>query len=243
MGMTGWCVPCNTVSTRAGLLHTGQQTYAVLHSADRSRRARNPSGFHSGDPIAADTNATMTREHRFLFSYLMRTCLRAGMALCLAVAAGESMATPAVELQLGRSYMDSAGAATVFAEGIFSERSMGSTRFSWAPDFSAGWIDGRDLQRYRRASCTTTDAIWLVAAGARIRYGTNIDWYHSLFFSFQPALHTGRTQALSSAYEFVSSVGWQGDRVSFQLRHVSNGSFHEPNRGETMALLGMRFDL
>ena len=172
----------------------------------------------------------------------MRMCVRAGLGFCLAVAAGEGMATTGVELQLGRSYMDSAGATTVFAEGVFSGRPMGSTRFSWAPDFSVGWIDGRHLQRYRRASYTTTDAIWLVAAGARIRYGTDSDWYHGLFFSFQPALHAGRTQALSSAYEFVSSVGWQKDRFSFQLRHISNGSLHEPNRGETMALLGVRFD-
>jgi hypothetical protein len=31
--------------------------------------------------------------------------------------------------------------------------------------------------------------------------------------------------------------------VSFQIRHISNGSFHEPNRGETMALVGIGFNL
>jgi hypothetical protein len=140
-------------------------------------------------------NATVTHEYRFFLSHLMRTCMRAGLAFCLAIAAGESMGMPGIELQLGRSYMDSAGTATVFAEGVFPEQPLGSTRFSWAPDFSLGWIDGRDMQRYRRARYTTTDAVWLVAAGTRIHYGMDSDWYHGLFFSFQPALHTGRTQA------------------------------------------------
>ncbi|WP_266182111.1 acyloxyacyl hydrolase [Dyella humicola] len=152
----------------------------------------------------------------------------------------ESMADPRVELQVGRSYMDSNGATTVFAEKVFSGGSIGSTRFSWAPQISAGWIDGRDMERYQRANCTTTDAVWLVAGGVRLRYGTEGDWFHSLFFSFQPALHSGRTMALSSPYEFVSSFGWQGNRFSFQFRHISNGSLREPNRGETMALLGIR---
>jgi hypothetical protein len=61
-----------------------------------------------------------------------------------------------------------------------------------------------------------------------------------LFFSFQPALHAGRTQALSSVYEFVSTLGWQGRVASIQVRHISNGSLHPPNCGETMVLLGVR---
>lgn len=183
----------------------------------------------------------MSHSRRFPFRSLMNLCLRAGLALCLAVAAGEAVAA-AVEVQLGRSYMDRAGATAVFVEGVLSGHPMGTTRFGWAPDVSVGWIDGRDMQRYARARYTTSDAIWLVAAGVRLHYGMDNDWYHRLFFSFQPTLHTGRTQALSSTCEFVSSLGWQGDRFSFQFRHISNGSLHEPNRGETMALLGMRFD-
>ena len=64
-----------------------------------------------------------------------------------------------------------------------------------------------------------------------------------LFLSVQPALQSGRTQALSSGYEFVSTLGWQGRHVSVQIRHVSNAGLHAPNRGETMALLGVGFDL
>lgn len=150
------------------------------------------------------------------------------------------MAAPTFELQLGRSYTSGRGAAAVFAEGMFAERSIGSTRFTWTPDVSAGWIDGRDMTGYRRFHYSTTDSIWLVAAGARFRDGARGDWYHHLFFSFQPALHTGRTRALSSAYEFVSTLGWQAKRFSIQVRHISNGSLHEPNCGETMLLVGVR---
>lgn len=150
------------------------------------------------------------------------------------------MAAPTFELQLGRSYTSSRGAAAAFTEGTFAERSIGSTRVTWTPDVSAGWIDGRDVRRHRRSRYSITDSIWLVAAGARFRYGARGDWYHHLFFSFQPALHTGRTRALSSAYEFVSTLGWQAQRFSIQVRHISNGSLHEPNCGETMLLVGVR---
>lgn len=148
-----------------------------------------------------------------------------------------------LEIQGGRSYMDSYASNTVFVEGIFDEHRIGDSRFSWSPDVSAGWINGRDVARYRNSRYTTADDIWLVAGGARVRYGDAGDWYHRLFFSFQPALHSGRTQALSSAYEFVSTLGWQGRRFSLQLRHISNGALHDPNRGETMALVGVAFNL
>jgi hypothetical protein len=139
--------------------------------------------------------------------------------------------------------MDSYGANTVFVEGVFDAHRIGNGRFSWSPDVSLGWIGGRDVGRYRFYRYTTQDAAWLLAGGARLRYGDADDWYHPLFVSFQPAVHTGRTQALSSGYEFVSSVGWQGRHFSMQIRHVSNAGLHDPNRGETMALLGVGFEL
>lgn len=184
----------------------------------------------------------MSIEYRSVRLLSIKMYARICIATCLAIAATEVMAEQRLELQAGRSYMDHAGATTVFAEDVFPDRSIGSTRFNWSPEISAGWIDGRDLQRYRQSRYTTTDAIWLVAGGVHLSYGEESDWFHSLFFSFQPALHSGRTQALSSAYEFVSSFGWRGEHFSFQLRHISNGSLHEPNRGETMAVVGIRLD-
>ena len=172
-------------------------------------------------------------------------CLPSRASLVLLALPLVSLAFPAaaarLEIQGGRSYMDSYATNTVFVEGVFDEHRLGDTRFSWSPDVSLGWLDGRNIARFDGNRYTTRDQIWLLAGGARLHYGDASDWYRSLFLSFQPALHTGRTQALSTPYEFVSSLGWQGRRFSVQIRHISNGNLHHPNRGETMALLGVAF--
>jgi hypothetical protein len=177
-----------------------------------------------------------------LLMHLPARSLRLVLAFSLA-----SLALPAaagrLEIQGGRSYMDSSAVDTAFVEGVFDEHRIGDSRLSWSPDASLGWIDGRGIARYDGNRYSTRDQVWLMAGGVRIHYGDPGDWYRSLFFSFQPALHTGRTQALSSPYEFVSTLGWQGRRFSVQIRHISNGDLHSPNRGETMALLGIGFNL
>lgn len=164
----------------------------------------------------------------------------------LAVAALLVVAVPAVaaqwQVQAGRSYMDGYGANAVFVDATWAPHALGIGTLTWAPTATAGWIEGRDVARYRHARYGTRDDIWLAAAGARFRLGTEGDWYHPLYFSFQAALHTGRTQALSSSYEFVSTLGWQWRRFNVGIRHISNAKLHEPNRGETMALVGVRFD-
>lgn len=148
-----------------------------------------------------------------------------------------------LEVQAGRSYMDNHGTNTVFVEAVFAPRALGHSRFTWSPDMSVGWIDGRHLARYENAAYGTRPTVSLVAAGARFRTSDGSAWYRPLFFSFQVAGTNHVTQALSSHYQFVSTLGYAWKHVSFALRHISNGSLHEPNRGETMALLGVGFDL
>ena len=167
---------------------------------------------------------------------------RLALAFTLAATA-LPVAAAHLELQGGRSYMDSYGANAAFVEAVFAPHPLGDSRFTWSPDVSAGWIDHRDVRRYRGAPYDTTDAVTLLAAGARFRGGDAGDWYHPLFFGFELAGTNHTTQALSSHYQFVSTLGWQGDHLSFQLRHISNGGLHDPNRGETMALVGIGFDL
>src|SRR6185312_2161375 len=161
---------------------------------------------------------------RYFFMSRSPRFLRPLAAIALAFAA-LPVAAAHIELQAGRSYMDSRAANAVFVESVFAAHPLGDTGVRWAPDLSLGWINGRDIERYRHA-----------------RYGPG-DWYSHFFYGFQVALHSGRTQALSSAYEFVNTVGWQWRHLSFQVRHISNGKLHEPNRGETMALVGVGFDL
>lgn len=171
-----------------------------------------------------------------------RGWLRAAMLTAL-VALAFPAAAAHVEVQAGRSYMDSFGANAFFAESLFTDHRFGGSHLTWAPDVSAGWIEGRDIARYRGSFRGTRESIWLLAAGARFHYGESGDWYQPLFFSFQPALQSGRSMALSGSLEFVSTLGWQGRRFSLQVRHVSDGGLRDPNRGETMVLLGVGFDL
>lgn len=179
------------------------------------------------------------------------TVRRQGAVAAILVALGIAAATPAlafdastlrVELQGGRSYMDSRGTKAAFIESIWPESSIGSSRFTWAPDFSTGWIDGRNVAKYRYSKYDVTSNIWLLAGGARFRYGDASNWYHNFFFSFQGAGQLGRTQALSTHYEFISTLGWQWKALSLQIRHISNGSTGGPNRGETMGLVGVGYN-
>jgi hypothetical protein len=165
-------------------------------------------------------------------------------ALSLSAVALPAFADTHVEVQGGRSYMDSHGTNAFFIESVFDAHPMGQSRFTWSPDVSIGYIKGRDIERYDDYRPGVSNNVWVGALGARLHYGNESDWYQPLFFSFQVAgTAGGHTQALSSSYQFVSTLGWQMKNVSFQIRHISNGSFHEPNRGETMALIGVGFDL
>jgi len=170
--------------------------------------------------------------------------MRPFAAVALVAIALPAAAATRLELQLGRSYTDSYGANTVFLEGVFAEHALGDTGLTWSPDLSLGWIDGRDAQRgrlyrYGGRSYSMHPQSWIGAGGVRLRFADESAWYRPLFFSFQPAAHGGRTPALSSSYEFVSTLGWQAKHWSVQIRHISNGDLHTPNRGETMALLGI----
>lgn len=160
----------------------------------------------------------------------------------LAHAAGPSISVEGGESFLGGYFTWDSGTPAVFAEVVFDPHAIGSSRFTWAPDVTAGWIDGRDnIARFRHTRYTTRDHIWMLAGGLRFQYGTPDAWYRRLFFSFQPTLHTGRTQGLSSSYEFTSTLGWQGEHWMLGLRHSSNGFLHMPNRGENMVLVGVTF--
>lgn len=79
--------------------------------------------------------------------------------------------------------------------------------------------------------------VWVGAAGVRL-----VDWWRGAFFAFQLGYADPLTDALSSHAQFVSSLGWQGDRYEVMLRHISNGHiFSGRNLGETMLMVGLRF--
>ncbi|WP_430391921.1 lipid A 3-O-deacylase [Dyella sp. 20L07] len=167
------------------------------------------------------------------------TVLRSSLAVALMGLSAAAFADTRIEVDGGRSYSDGYWTNAAFVEAVFGEHQIGSTRFTWAPDTSLGFINGRNVTRYGNK---VSDDVWLLAGGARIRVGDNNDWYHHLFWTAQVAAQAGRTLALSSGGEFVNSLGWQGDHWTFQIRHISNAGIKGSNRGETMALVGVAFN-
>ncbi|AIF46423.1 hypothetical protein [Dyella japonica] len=165
--------------------------------------------------------------------------LRSAAALALIGASAAAMADPRIEINGGRSYSDGHWTNTAWIEGIWGEHTFGHSEFSWAPAASLGFVNGRHVARYGNA---VSDDVWLLGGGVRLRYGGADDWYHHLFWTSEIAAQAGRTQELSSAGEFVNSVGWTGEHWTFQIRHASNAGIKGPNRGETMALIGFAFN-
>jgi len=179
------------------------------------------------------------RTHRFT------RCLAA--ALMCTLPALPAMAAR-FELQGGVSYMgnpsNNYSTPVAFGEVIFDPYQIGSSNFTWSPDVTVGWIGGRDgskVAEFNHDNPTTRHDTFILAGGARFHYGPANAWYQPFFLSFQPAFNSSSTQALSTHYEFVTTVGYQGNHWSLGIRHISNGSLHEPNRGETMVVAGIGF--
>lgn len=169
--------------------------------------------------------------------------LRGTLAISLMGVAMSAAAATRIEIQGARSYTDSFGTNAAFVEAVFAPQPIGHTRYTWSPDVSVGWIDGRNVSRYDNGRYTLRSSVALLAAGARFHRGGDEDWYQPLFLSFQVAANNHTTLALSSHYQFVSTLGWQAKHFSLAIRHISNGSLNGPNRGETMAVVGLAFDI
>lgn len=121
--------------------------------------------------------------------------------------------------------------AAVFAS-VFGEP-PGDNRIHFEPIGTLGWIDSRN---------TRTDDLdhEVFVAGAGVRMLTaNQHW----FVSEQLAATSTRTDALSSRFEFMTSVGWQHGHLIVMLRHISNAHIlgGGKNLGETMLLGGVKF--
>lgn len=104
-------------------------------------------------------------------------------------------------------------------------------KLAWAPAVSLGHFNARPNLPGERLDSD----VWVGAAGVRLYL------WRGAFFGFQVGATDGKTDALSTPYEFVSTLGWQGRHWQLMARHISNGDFHEPNHGETMLLAGAGF--
>lgn len=101
---------------------------------------------------------------------------------------------------------------------------------AWQPVASLGVIGARD----ERADLD--HAVVIAGAGVKL-----VDWWRQAFFSFQLGYANRETAAVSSNGQFISSLGWEGERTIWTLRHISNGNVYGgKNLGETMLLFGLR---
>ncbi len=160
---------------------------------------------------------------------MRRGGLRLGLLVVLCVLACSVQAA-----QFDFTAGGSATAGVRWTPAVFASVS-GSTpddgRAHFAPVASLGWIDSRNTEH------EDLDHNVFLAAGG-VRYG----WDQGLFASEQIAFTSTRTDALSSRFEFMTSVGWQHGHFIGMLRHVSNAHVIGGGRnlGETMALVGVR---
>lgn len=106
-------------------------------------------------------------------------------------------------------------------------------RIHFEPIGSLGWFDARNTSREHM-----DHDVFIASGGVRI-VAANHHW----FVGEQIGATSGRTDALSSRFEFMTSIGCQIDRFVIQLQHVSNGHLLGGGRnlGETMLLAGVRW--
>lgn len=158
-----------------------------------------------------------------------KTCLGAALALGLTAAAATA---PAAEFDLLGGASATAGvrwAPALFAEVVAGPPVDGHAHFE--PVASVGAIGSRNTDHEN-----LDHTVFLIAGG--LRYGRE----DGLFVSEQIAAISPRTDALSSRFEFMTSLGWRDGRWMVMLRHVSDAHIlgGGPNLGETMLLAGVR---
>lgn len=66
-------------------------------------------------------------------------------------------------------------------------------------------------------------------------------WTPYLFSGFALVGVSAQTEAISSDYQFVSSLGLQWRRITITGRHLSNASTNGRNRGETYLAIGVNW--
>jgi hypothetical protein len=141
-----------------------------------------------------------------------------------ALAAGFDIAAGPSVTSSGR--VTGAAFASVFGEAPADHR------YHFEPIGTLGWVDSRNSR-----IDDLDHEVFLAAGGVRL-VAANRHW----FLSEQLAATSGRTDALSSRFEFMTSAGWQDGHFIVMLRHISNANlFGGKNLGETMLLAGLRW--
>lgn len=102
------------------------------------------------------------------------------------------------------------------------------SRFPW--EWMLGYIDGR-----ARANPGARATQGFAAVSKRWNLPAHF------FVSLGVSANSKNNDVLSGHVQFLSSLGWRYDRYTLSLRHMSNGSIHGQNRGETFVQLSVGF--
>lgn len=137
-----------------------------------------------------------------------------------------------LDLVAGPSVTSSGRATAAAAISAFGQPPVDGDHH-FVPIATLGWVGARhtrvdDLEHQ----------VWMGGGGVRFVSGSG-HW----FLGEQLMVTSGRTDALSSRFELMTSGGWQRGHFILMLRHVSNGHLvgGGKNLGETMLLAGVRW--
>ena len=174
-----------------------------------------------------------------LLPAVVRTCralpfrpvhIAAAMAAALLGVTASPVHAAGVSLAAGPTWtIGQRSSGAIFLTLTGAERRWGGLH--WQPELDLGGIKNRHVP-----SRHLDRNVAVAAAGVRLPH-----LWRQAFFSFQVGAASPHTGALSSTLQFVSSLGWQQGHAMVMLRHISNGSTHEPNYGESMVLVGVAF--
>jgi len=169
----------------------------------------------------------------YSYGFHLRIVLTVGLAVTAALSWVPSASAASIETLAGRSVTtQQRWTDTVFVTTVGNWRPLGvNGSWRWAPEAGLGWFKARSNSKENLDHATL-----ILYGGARLG-----GWWRQAFVGFGVGLTKYRTAALSSPYEFVSSLGWQGRHYVLMVRHISNARLHRPNLGETMLLVGLRF--
>lgn len=137
-----------------------------------------------------------------------------------------------VDIAAGQSLTSADRATAAVFASVYGDAPTDG-RWHFATMASLGWLGARRTRVEHLHHDVT------VAGG-----GVRITMPNSRWFASEQLVATStRTDALSSRFEFSTTVGWQRDHFIVMLRHISNGHLvgGGKNLGETMLLVGVRW--
>lgn len=166
---------------------------------------------------------------------MLKVCDMSGLLRCLILLAAFAAVLPAsaagFDVAFGPSITAEIRTTSAIFASVYGESAFDNSMHI-EPIASLGWVQARNDGKLYNQS------VLLVGGGVRFITADG-HW----FISEQLAATNGRTNPLSSAFEFMTSVGWQYKNFVIKLRHISNGFLvgGGENEGETMLLIGMRW--